>query len=120
MNRAGLAMMALLSGVTGPARAEDSLPDPAFFSGVYQRVGRDAAMPPGLLNDLVRIEPAAQGWGLVVRSCGAETADETDLPMPLQVSTFTEVRNILEPANEAGARYTLWAVTDGREEACAP
>lgn len=139
-------LLALL--LTTPAYAEGVLqegpadaPPPEFFTGVFERVGRDASDPPGLINDLLRITPTAEGWGLSLRPCDA--VEGQDWPLELRHTSFGEVPNILEGkqgetglwcqyftdhsnypvltcASDQGARFTLWAVTDAREAACAP
>jgi len=87
--RVSLAVAAVLAvGVgLGAARAEG--PPPGYFTGVYERVGRDSATPPGLLNERVRIDPVK--GGLAVTSCQAGAK-------PLFVLTFQElgdVKNLL-------------------------
>lgn len=138
--------------LTSPALAQEGLPGEAmdapegappveFFSGVFERVGRDANDTPGLINDLIRISPSNAGWGLTLSPC--EARQEEGWPLELRHSGFGEVPNILEGklngtpiwcqyftdhsnypvltcGSEAGARFTLWAVTDDRAETCAP
>ena len=121
------------------AAAEDGVPDPSYFTGVYERVGRDAEDPPGLINDHLRITPANDGWGLVVSGC--DGGPQEGWPIELRRSGMDEVPNIVEGrdgpfafwcqyfndhsnypvltcASEMGARFTLWAVTDRLEERC--
>lgn len=136
------AAAALLLAVTAQqAMAEDNRPDPSYFTGVYERVGRDAQTPPGLIDDLLRIDPTADGWGIVIRPCDGGPAEGG--PLELRPSGYDEVPNILEGkdgpfglwcqyfndhsnypvltcVSEMGARFTLWAVTDDRATACAP
>lgn len=140
------ALLALL--LTTPVFAEEGLPGapegvppPSFFAGVFERVGRDASDPPGLINDLLRITPTTDGWGLNLNRCDGSDGD--GWPIELRHSLYDEVPNILEGklgatgiwcqyftdhsnypvltcASELGARFTLWAVTDDRTQACAP
>lgn len=133
------ALPLLLALAATAAGAEDRYPDTSFFTGVYERVGRDAQSPPGLIDDLLRIEPAAEGWGLRVSRCAA--LDEPGWPLDLRHSGYDEVPNILEGrdgpfglwcqyftdhsnypiltcGSETGARFTLWAVTDDRAAEC--
>lgn len=49
--------LALALFIAGPALAGPGVPGPDYFSGTYQRVGRDGATPPALIDDLVRIVP---------------------------------------------------------------
>lgn len=135
MRRAPL-LLALAATAAG---AEDRYPDTSFFTGVYERVGRDEQSPPGLIDDLLRIEPAAEGWGLRISRCAA--LDEPGWPLDLRHSEYDEVPNILEGrdgsfglwcqyftdhsnypiltcGSEMGARFTLWAVTDDRAAEC--
>src|SRR5690606_5711803 len=88
------ALPLLLALAATAAGAEDRYPDSAFFTGVYERVGRDAQSPPGLIDDLLRIDPAAEGWGLRVSRCIA--VDEPGWPLDLRHSGYDEVPNILE------------------------
>lgn len=135
-----LVVLVLVLSAHGVA-AEEQRPDPSYFTGVYERVGRDAASPPGLIDDLLRIEPAAEGWGIVVRSCTAlaEPVEQMELrpgeydevpnmiegqsgPFAVWCQYFNDHSNypILTCASEMGARFTLWAVTDERAASCAP
>lgn len=131
----------LLLLCASPAVAEQTRPDPSYFTGVYERVGRNAASPPGLINDLVRITPAATGWGFVMQDCAVPADPGAALDM--RPSGYDEVPNIVEGkdgpfqvwcqyfndhsnypiltcASDMGARYTLWAVTDARATSCMP
>ncbi|WP_192931192.1 hypothetical protein [Gemmobacter serpentinus] len=114
----------------GPAVAEDQVPPAEYFTGTYQRVGRDGATPPGLVDDLVRIDPGAAG--LELRGCAAGA----DAPAQrLAFDGWGEVPNLLsggaqDPslwclyhndgnnypllncAAPDGRRFTLWPVPD--------
>ncbi|GAB1363611.1 hypothetical protein MASR1M32_28470 [Rhodobacter sp.] len=138
--RAALALALALALCSGSAAlAEQSYPDLSYFTGVYERVGRDAGTPPALINDLLRITPAADGKGLTVRSC--DPLAHEGWPLELRPGEFDEVPNILEGkdgpfgfwcqffndhsnypvltcASQMGARFTLWAITDDRAADC--
>lgn len=121
------------------AQAESIRPDTGFFTGVYERVGRSGAAPPGLIDDLVRIAPAEGVWALDLSPC--VTVPEPDATIRLAPSGYEEVPNILEGKagpfglwcqyfvdhsnypilscqSEMGARFTLWPITDARMTAC--
>ena len=122
------------------AGAEQMRPDPVYFTGVYERVGRTASDPPGLIDDLVRIAPTAEGWGLLMSSCG--TGMQPDgWPVEMRPGDHDEVPNIigedegpfrfwcqyfndhsnypvLTCQTDMGALFTLWPITDERMAAC--
>ncbi len=81
----GLAVLALCAGA---AQAEG--PPADYFTGVYQRVGRDSATPPGLVNDVVRLDPAPGGLALTV--CGAGSGQT---PFILAFDQIGDVTNLL-------------------------
>lgn len=120
-----------------PAKAEDFYPETNYFTGIYQRVGRSAGDAPGLVNDLVRIDPAAEGWGLELRGCTTPDA----APLDLRRDTIGEVLNvlvakegqswlvcqffndagnypILNCESETGTRFTLWALSEASPSDC--
>lgn len=134
--RRALPLLVLAATAAG---AEDRYPDTSFFTGVYERVGRDGNHPPGLIDDLMRIQPTTRGWGLLLNRC--DGPGELSWPLELRPSTYDEVPNILEAGGSppdlwcqyftdhsnypiltceaaSGARFTLWAVTDERAAAC--
>lgn len=87
----------------GVAAAQD-LPPPDYFTGVYERVGRDAGAPAGLVNDRVRLDPDAEGTGLELRHCGRATkAPEARLAF----ESFGEVSNLL---NGGSADPDFWCL----------
>ena len=59
--------------MAGVAAAKTGTPGPAYFAGIYERVGRDSAG--ALLNDLVAIAPA--GRDLIVTSCSGPAMELT-------------------------------------------
>jgi hypothetical protein len=114
----------------GAALAEG--PPPEYFTGTYQRIGRDGASPPGLLNDPVRLDPA--GEGLALREC-ADPVGEPVSPLLLEFDRTGEVPNLLigeqgpfqvwclhqnngdnypllTCGSDGGARFTLWPEPD--------
>lgn len=137
------AAAALCALVAGPVAAE--VPPADYFTGIYERVGRAAGAEPALLNDLVRIDPAPDGAGLLLRVCVPEGAPGS-APLVLQFDRFGDVENLLQGGqgrealfcqffNDAGnypilicasesapgeeaARFTLWAKTEAHPEAC--
>ncbi|NGM46832.1 hypothetical protein G5B31_14945 [Rhodobacter sp. SGA-6-6] len=130
---------ALVLTLCAGAAGAEGRPDPSFFTGIYERVGRDGTDPPGLLDDLLRIQPTVQGWGLLVTRC--DGPGELSWPLELRPSSYDEVPNILVAGGgppdlwcqyftdhsnypiltceaASGARFTLWAVTDDRAADC--
>ncbi|NPD15330.1 hypothetical protein HOY34_08975 [Xinfangfangia sp. D13-10-4-6] len=109
MKAVSLAVFSLLGLGSGIGMADDRLPETSFFTGVYERVGKDAAESPGLIDDLVRIVPASEGWGLMLYPCAAEPGGEatetaekaTDWPLELRAFGHNEVPNILYAADDA-------------------
>jgi hypothetical protein len=112
----------------GLAAAEEwGVPDPQYFAGRYERVGRDSNAPRGLIDDVVRID--VEAGGLVLRDCGGgevvltrDRSFETqnfltgrDGPVRLWCQFFNDSENypVLACASEAGARFTLWPMADG-------
>ena len=96
-----LAALLLLSFAAGAGLAE--APPAEYFTGVYERVGRDGAVPPGLLNDVVRIDPAP--GGLAVSACGAAAGAPLYL---LRFDSFGDVQNLLVSQGDEGA--ALWCL----------
>ncbi len=126
--------VALLLLTAGAALAEG--PPPEYFTGTYERVGRDAAAPPGLLNDVVRLDPVQGGLALTV--CGDGPAKGP--PPVLAFDAVGDVQNLLHGrdaasdlwclygnngdnyplltcTSESGARFLLWPEPD---RPCAP
>ncbi|MCB6177443.1 hypothetical protein LHP98_04775 [Rhodobacter sp. Har01] len=100
MTRTLAAALALASGA-GAAMAEGTPPE--YFTGVYERVGRDGATPPGLLNDLVRMNPVP--GGLAVTPC-AEGAEPLFV---LGFETFGDIQNLLV-ARQSMTVVDLWCL----------
>lgn len=125
------ALAGLLAVLPGMVSAGPGVPGPDYFKGLYVRVGRDAATPPALIDDLVRLEP--RGTGLTLKSCAA--AD-----IALTFDPWSEIENLivgppatrglwclfhnngqnyplLTCADEAGTMFTLWPLEDRFDEA---
>ncbi|WP_157970886.1 hypothetical protein [Pseudogemmobacter bohemicus] len=134
-----LAALALVL-VSGAAAAEERRPDPSYFTGVYERVGRSGAEIPALIDDLVRIAPTPEGWGLLLYSCAGGMQPD-GWPIEFRPDEYGEVPNILAAKDgpfalwcqyfndhsnypilpcqsDMGAQFTLWPVTDERMTAC--
>lgn len=124
----------LFALLPGAALAEPHHPDTDYFTGIYERVGRSGGTEPVLIDELMRIDPAPEGWGLVLSRCGGGER------LVLRRGSYAEVPNLLtgegDPAlwcqhfndhgnypvltcgAEGGLRFTLWAVTDARASDC--
>ncbi|MFZ1468275.1 MAG: hypothetical protein WAT09_04765 [Paracoccaceae bacterium] len=128
------------SGLGARADETDSLqsfdwPPADYFTGVYERVGRDAATPPGLVNDLVRLDPKGDRLSMTVCGGGADQP-----PYLLAFDTIGDVSNLLTGgpdqdrlwclygndgdnyplltcAGETGSKFMLWPQPDAP---CAP
>lgn len=110
--------------VAGAAGAKPGTPGPAYFAGVYDRIGRDEAAK--LQNDQVMIR--AVGQGVVIAGC-------EDTPLRMDFGPAFEINNLMTGAragvtveclfhnngyNRAiltcrakdGAAFTLWPVRD--------
>lgn len=112
--------LCLIAGVAG---AKPGTPGPAYFSGIYDRVGRDAGG--SLQNDQMQIEPAGQGVHLI--ACTKEMVQMNFGPAFEIVNLMTgtqgadEVdclfhnngygRPILTCRSQGGAAFTLWPTT---------
>ncbi len=126
--------VALLLLTGGVALAEG--PPPEYFTGTYERVGRDGAAVPGLLNDVVRLDPVDGGLALTVCGDGPqegpplvlafdETGDVTNLlqgkdgPFELWCLYANDGDNypLLTCTSDGGARFLLWPEPD---RPCAP
>ncbi len=120
-------VMAALLLTAGGALAE--APPPEYFTGVYERIGRDGSGR--LVNDVVRIDPGE--GGLALRVCGAGAGQVPEL---LAFDTFGDVQNLLVSdrlwclfsnngdnypllncAGTGAERATLWPEPD---QPCAP
>jgi hypothetical protein len=146
MTRRGAVVMAALVGLCGtglcpvPTGAETvdnddrHVPPPDYFTGVYERVGRDGATPPGLVNDFVRLAPDDLG-GLMLWTCGPGRQAEPIHTTTLRFDRFGDVANLLStPEGDTwigcqffntmdnyaallceegtGGRFTLWPADD--------
>ena len=79
------------------AKAEEQVPPAGYFTGIYARVGRDGATPPGLVNDFVQLAPDATG-GVTVTPC---EQGQGDLAFTLTFDRFGDVDNLLSTAEGA-------------------
>ena len=129
--KAGAAVLAaaLWGAVAAPASAQEP-PPPDYFTGIYERVGRDGGTPPGLMNDMVRI--VAVSGGLEVSACNAGMRST---PIVLRHDRFGDVGNLLSTGTDEawvgcqyfndmdnypilnghdgkGALFTLWPAPD--------
>jgi hypothetical protein len=87
----------LLALVAGVAEAKPGTPGPPYFSGVYERVGRDASA--ALLNDQVLFSPLGQG--VVIRAClGA--------PLRMGFGPAFEINNLMTGARDGVAVECLF------------
>lgn len=124
-------VLALCAGAAGA----EGLPPPDYFAGLYQRVGRSGEADPVPVDDLVRLIPAPDGKGLILRPCAAGEGE-----IALRQDRFGDVSNLLstpEGQDWLGCQYfndmdnypilncqdgeggllTLWPAND-RAEAC--
>ncbi len=91
-----------LAVLTGPALAKEDIWAEAFV-GTYERVGRDAATPPGLVDDKVFI--AAEGDGLSLRQCGAGLAQT---PVQFEFVQLGDITNLLHAAAGPSEMWCLY------------
>lgn len=115
--------------MAGVAGAKPGTPGPAYFSGIYERVGRDAA---GVLqNDLMQIVPA--GNSLNLSACNGDKVQMNFGPAFEIVNLMTGAqgpddydclfhnngynRAILTCRSQGGAAFTLWP-TDATTLGC--
>ncbi len=126
--------MLVLLLCSGAALAEG--PPPEYFTGTYERVGRNADSPPGLINDVVRLSPAP--GGVALSECGA--GPQEPLSLVLSFDRSGETPNLLvgtegpfglwcvhgnagdnypflSCTSDMGARFLLWPEPDAP---CAP
>lgn len=82
---------------TGPAVAQVSPAD--FFTGLYERVGRDDSGAP--INDLVRLDPVGEGFQLLL----CPIADGAPPLIALEFAQAFESDNFLAGPSEAPALY---------------
>ncbi len=103
-----------------PALAKPGTPGPAYFSGIYERVGRDAGG--ALHSDLMQIEPA--GTGVTLTACTGDVVTLSFGPAFEIVNLMTGAqgaedydclfhnngynRAILTCRSQGGAAFTLW------------
>ena len=126
----------LLAGTT--ALADDWHPEPNYFTGIYERIGRSDGPGFALINDLVRLSPDPTGKGIILTACANSTSDPAvrlifdaffEVPNfvttvgaenPLMCQYFNDAGNypILNCDTGGGARFTLWAKTDATEAEC--
>jgi hypothetical protein len=112
-----------------PSASHAEIPSPDYFTGLYERIGRDDAGGP--VNDLVRLDP--QGDALALSSC---PGPGKPLSVTLRFDAMFEVDNflsgpfgqgtlwcqfhndgqnyaILHCATEGSGRFTLWPLGSG-------
>jgi hypothetical protein len=92
------ALLALL--FAAPAVAGPGVPGPDYFTGTYDRVGRDAAAVPGLVDDHLRIAPDGPN-GLRLTGCGGEVGR-------LVFAPFSEIENLMEGVIDAKPVWCLF------------
>lgn len=134
MKRPAVLIAALFACLPSAGMAEPHRPDTGYFTGVYERVGRSGGAKPALIDELIRIDPASDGWGLVLSRCGGGAS------LVLRPDSYAEVPNLLTGAGDSalwcqyfndhgnypvltcsaedGLRFTLWAVTGARAAEC--
>jgi len=109
--------------LAAPALAKPGTPGPAYFSGIYERVGRDARGVPQ--NDLMQIAPA--GNGVTMTACAGKAVAMSFGPAFEIVNLMTGAqgadkydclfhnngynRAILTCRSQGGAAFTLWPTT---------
>lgn len=94
--------LALLAGVVA---AKPGTPGPAWFEGVFERVGRSGGVAAQLLNDRIRV--VAQGQGLAFHSCdGAPQA-------VMGFGPAHEIENLLSGRSDAGSALDCLFNADG-------
>lgn len=126
MNAARRAVaLAALAVLPMPAHSGPGTPGPAYFTGLYDRIGRDDAA--GLVNDHVRLEPAGQALSML--SCGAAPLTLVFAPWSLGENFVTarikggtmvcqfhndgDNHPIFTCQSDTGARMTLWPADKG-------
>lgn len=97
----------LAIALPGAAMAEERVPDPSYFTGIYERVGRTAGNEPQLLDDRVRLRPDPEGQGLLMTVCAPDGAPGTE-PLLLRWDDFGEVPNLLSAGDGAADLYCQW------------
>ena len=81
--------------VPGVGGAERYGPSTDYFTGVYERIGRDDATPPGFINEFVWISPNATG-GVTVAPCLADGG----APFDLEFFELFESTNLLSSGGD--------------------
>ncbi len=125
MRAAAAAVMGSLAATV--AAAAPDLPEPDYFRGVYERIGRTGAPGSAPIDDRVLIRP--EGQNLSVSACGAA-------PMVLTFDPWPEIDNrligisrndpvfclfhnngdnypIITCRTNTGGAFTLWPVVEG-------
>lgn len=115
----------ILAGLAGAATAGPGVPGPDWFTGVYERVGRDAGQ--AALDDRVRLAP--EGVDLRMTACtGPDLRIHFD-PYGLRENALVAgqgaaalsclfhndgySRPVITCRSEQGQRFTLWPVEPG-------
>ena len=106
--------------LAGAALAKPGTPGPAYFSGIYERIGRDASG--AMLNDLMQIQPAGNSvdltacTGVVVQMNFGPAFEIVNLMTGSQGADAYDClfhnngygRPILTCRSAAGSAFTLW------------
>lgn len=118
MRLAGLLLLVLAA----PAFAKPGTPGPDYFSGTYERIGRDGATPAGLVNDLVTIRPAGRsvtisgcagpdlvlGFGPAFEIVNLMSGERAGVRVDCLFHNNGYNRPVLTCRGEDGATFTLW------------
>lgn len=95
------------AALAGAAAAKPGTPGPAWFEGVFERVGRSGGDQAVLLNDRIRV--GAEGDGLAFRTCDGR---------PMALMSFGpafEIENLLSGRTGAGAAMDCLFNVDGNQ-----
>jgi hypothetical protein len=130
MNRPFAVAALVLTAFCGQAMAKPGTPGAEWFTGSYDRVGRDAAGE--LLNDQVSIAP--YGDGLQIAACSGRDSVLSFGPVfeivnllsgnrgQAQIACLFHnngyARPILTCQTEDGAAFTLWPMAAGNPQGC--
>ena len=120
----------LMIALVGQALAKVGTPGPAWFTGTYERVGRDGSG--ALLNDEVGLAPL--GDGLQIMACGGQdsvlsfgpafeivnllSGSRGQVPMDCLFHTDGHSRPILTCRAKDGASFTLWPLPNDTAPSC--
>lgn len=120
MRGAAAIAVLLMAQASVPVMAKPGTPGPAWFTGVFERVGRDASG--GLLDDQVSVRP--YGDGLEIVACGGQdsilsfgpafeivnllSGSRGQAAMECLFHNNGYMRPILTCRADDGAAFTLW------------